>query len=44
MALSQASYLAHVDETLCDSYDKELISRVFALVVGGQRSEILGQL
>ena len=44
MALNPFTYLAHMDESLGYSDDKELISCVFALVVGGQRSEILSQL
>ena len=42
--MRDCTYLAHVDETLGDSYHEKLISRVFACIVGGERSEILRQL
>ena len=43
MAFNLFTYLAHMDESLGYSDDKELISCVFALIVGGQRPEVLGQ-
>ena len=38
------TYLSHMDESLCNSDDEELVSSRISLVVAGEKSQVLGQL